>query len=63
MHARVILGVGKVSSLEGCPLFKGVLIRWNPSLCIQPRSSTSCQITEPLISMVIVVGDYWLVTV
>ena len=26
MHARVVLGMGKVSCLERCPQFRGVLI-------------------------------------
>ena len=32
MHARVVLGVGKVSCLERCPQFRSVLIEREVSL-------------------------------
>ena len=34
MHARVVLGVGKVSCLERCPQFRGVLIERERFHCI-----------------------------
>ena len=34
MHARVVLGVGKLSFLERCPQFRGVLIEGFCCVCM-----------------------------
>ena len=46
MHARVVLGVGKVSCLERCPQFRSVLIERERFHCIYTYAHLLCEIVS-----------------